>query len=124
MQQRACAQPVRVDPGAVLFRGFPKIFHFLIGIITGYVLAYLMQRVDTTAIASSHFLAYPNVTTPSFDWQVILTIIPSLSLNTSASARHRQYCRQRPRQRSGSGPLADGQRHFNHYFRIHRLDSE
>ncbi|NGM81904.1 uracil permease [Paenibacillus sp. 7124] len=62
--------------GAVLFRGFPKIIHILIGIVTGYVLAYIMHRVDTAAIANSHFFAHPTVTTPSFDWQVILTIIP------------------------------------------------
>lgn len=62
--------------GAVLFRGFPKIIHILIGITTGYVLAYLMHRVDTAAISNAHFLAHPTVTTPSFDWQVILTIIP------------------------------------------------
>uniref|UniRef100_UPI0004719476 uracil permease n=1 Tax=Paenibacillus zanthoxyli TaxID=369399 RepID=UPI0004719476 len=62
--------------GAVLFRGFPKIIHILIGIVTGYVLAYLMHRVDTAAIANSHFFAHPTVTTPSFDWHAILTIIP------------------------------------------------
>ncbi|AKG35841.1 uracil permease [Paenibacillus durus] len=62
--------------GAVLFRGFPKIIHILIGIVTGYVLAYLMHRVDTAAIANSHFFAHPTVTAPSFDWHVILTIIP------------------------------------------------
>lgn len=62
--------------GAVLFRGFPKIIHILIGITTGYVLAYLMGRVDTAAISKAHFLAHPTVTTPSFDWSVILTIIP------------------------------------------------
>ncbi|WP_410514365.1 uracil permease [Paenibacillus sp. BR2-3] len=62
--------------GAVLFRGFPKIIHILIGIVTGYGLAYIMQKVDTAAIAKAHFFATPTLTTPSFDWQVILTIIP------------------------------------------------
>jgi len=62
--------------GAVLFRGFPKIIHILIGIVTGYGLAYIMHKVDTAAIAKAHFFASPTITTPSFDWQVILTIIP------------------------------------------------
>ncbi|OBZ19238.1 uracil permease [Bacillus sp. FJAT-27264] len=62
--------------GAVLFRGFPKIIHILIGIVTGYGLAYLMGKVDTAAIGNAHFFARPTVTTPSFDWDVILTIIP------------------------------------------------
>ncbi|KWX79077.1 uracil transporter [Paenibacillus riograndensis] len=62
--------------GAVLFRGFPKIIHILIGIVTGYVLAYIMQVVNTDAISSAHFCSHPTIVTPSFDWQVILTIIP------------------------------------------------
>jgi uracil permease len=62
--------------GAVLFRGFPKIIHILIGIVTGYGLAYIMQKVDTAAIGKAHFFAHPTIVTPSFEWQVILTIIP------------------------------------------------
>ncbi|OKP88720.1 uracil permease [Paenibacillus sp. P32E] len=62
--------------GAVLFRGFPKIIHILIGIVTGYVLAYIMQVVNTDAISKAHFFSHPTIITPSFDWQVILTIIP------------------------------------------------
>lgn len=33
--------------GAVLFRGFAKIIHILIGIVVGYVLAYFMGMVNT-----------------------------------------------------------------------------
>ena len=62
--------------GAVLFRGFPKIIHILIGIVTGYGLAYIMNKVDTAAISSAHFFATPTITTPSFSWNAILTIIP------------------------------------------------
>ncbi|MNO34098.1 Uracil permease [compost metagenome] len=62
--------------GAVLFRGFPKIIHILIGIVTGYGLAYIMKMVDTAAISNANFLAHPTIVTPSFDWNVILTIIP------------------------------------------------
>lgn len=62
--------------GAVLFRGFPKIIHILIGIVTGYVLAYIMGQVNTAAISEASFFSHPTIVTPSFDWQVILTIIP------------------------------------------------
>ncbi|MNC22030.1 Uracil permease [compost metagenome] len=62
--------------GSVMFRGFPKIIHILIGIVTGYVLAYIMGQVNTGAIADASFLSHPTITTPSFDLQVILTIIP------------------------------------------------
>ncbi|UQZ33024.1 uracil permease [Paenibacillus sp. PK3_47] len=62
--------------GAVLFRGFPKIIHILIGIVTGYVLAYIMGQVNTSAISEASFFSHPTIVTPSFDLQVILTIIP------------------------------------------------
>lgn len=63
--------------GAVLFRGFPKIIHILIGIVTGYVLAYFMPgMIDKGAIAGAHLLTVPTITTPKFELSAILTIIP------------------------------------------------
>ncbi|WP_420488814.1 uracil permease [Paenibacillus caui] len=62
--------------GAVLFRGFPKIIHILIGIIAGYLLAFAMGEVKTAAIADAHWFSFPTVTTPSWDLSVIITIIP------------------------------------------------
>lgn len=62
--------------GALMFRGFPKIIHILIGIVTGYLLAYFMGELDTSAIASASFFSTPQITTPSWDLTVILTIIP------------------------------------------------
>lgn len=62
--------------GALMFRGFPKIIHILIGIVTGYLLAYFMGDLNTTAIASASFFSAPQITTPSWDLTVILTIIP------------------------------------------------
>lgn len=62
--------------GALMFRGFPKIIHILIGIVTGYLLAYFMGELNTTAIAKASFFSAPQITTPSWDLTVILTIIP------------------------------------------------
>ncbi|GIO35630.1 uracil/xanthine transporter [Paenibacillus antibioticophila] len=62
--------------GAVLFRGFPKIIHILIGIVTGYGLAYIMGEVDKTSIGSANWLSSPTVTTPQWDMSVIITIVP------------------------------------------------
>lgn len=62
--------------GAVMFRGFPKIIHILIGIVTGYALAYIMGQVNTGAISDASFLSHPTMITPSFNWGVIFTIIP------------------------------------------------
>lgn len=62
--------------GAVLFRGFPKIIHILIGIVSGYVLALILGEVDTATIANAKWFTLPTVTTPQWDTSVIITIIP------------------------------------------------
>lgn len=62
--------------GAVLFRGFPKIIHILIGIVSGYVLALILGEVDTATIANAKWFTLPTVTTPQWDTSVIFTIIP------------------------------------------------
>lgn len=62
--------------GAVTFRGFPKIIHILIGIVTGYALGYFMKEVEKAKIINADFIALPTITTPTFDWSVILTILP------------------------------------------------
>ncbi|MCQ4086286.1 uracil permease [Saccharibacillus sp. JS10] len=63
--------------GAVLFRGFPKIIHILIGIAVGYILAYALGEVDTAAVSEASFLSMPNFTTPTWDIAAILTILPA-----------------------------------------------
>lgn len=62
--------------GAVLFRGFPKIIHILIGIVVGYVLAYSVGEVNTAAIASAKWFQLPTLTTPQWNTSAIITIIP------------------------------------------------
>lgn len=62
--------------GAVTFRGFPKIIHILIGIVTGYALGFIMKAVETEKIADASIVSLPTITTPTFDWSVILTILP------------------------------------------------
>lgn len=62
--------------GAVLFRGFPKIIHILIGIVVGYVLAYFMKEVNTDAIAAAKWFTLPTVTTPKWNMSAVITIIP------------------------------------------------
>lgn len=62
--------------GAVLFRGFPKIIHILIGIVVGYVTAFFMGQVNTGAIAEAKWFTLPTMTNPQWDPSVIITIIP------------------------------------------------
>ncbi|NMO96759.1 uracil permease [Paenibacillus lemnae] len=62
--------------GSVLFRGFPKIIHILIGIISGYALSFALGLVETDKISGASFFSAPTVTTPEWDLAAILTIIP------------------------------------------------
>lgn len=62
--------------GAVLFRGFPKIIHILIGIVVGYILALILGEVNTAAIGAAKWLSMPTVTTPQWNSAAIITIIP------------------------------------------------
>lgn len=63
--------------GAVLFRGFPKIIHILIGIIVGYGLAWYLGEVKVADITNAGWLSMPTITTPQWDLSVIFTILPA-----------------------------------------------
>lgn len=63
--------------GNVLFRGFFKIIPILIGIVTGYILAYFMGMVDMNVVAEASFISLPTFTTPTWNWSAIAIIIPA-----------------------------------------------
>lgn len=63
--------------GAVLFRGFPKIIHILIGIAVGYIVAYFMGEVNTAAVSEASFLSLPDFSAPTWDIAAILMILPA-----------------------------------------------
>ncbi|MNJ49939.1 Uracil permease [compost metagenome] len=63
--------------GAVLFRGFPKIIHILIGIVVGYGLAWYLGEVEVGDITNAGWLSMPTITTPQWDLSVIFTILPA-----------------------------------------------
>ncbi|QCT02014.1 uracil-xanthine permease [Paenibacillus algicola] len=62
--------------GSVLFRGFPKIIHILIGIASGYALSFYLGLVETDKISEAAFFTAPTLTTPEWDIAAIFTIIP------------------------------------------------
>ena len=63
--------------GSVLFRGFMRIIPILIGIVTGYVLAYFMDFTDFSKVAESSFVKLPYFTFPEFQWTAIIAIAPA-----------------------------------------------
>jgi uracil permease len=63
--------------GSVLFRGFFKIIPILIGIVSGYVLAWLMGMAKFDAVQQASFFDAPTFTTPVFEWAAIAVIVPA-----------------------------------------------
>ncbi|WP_076356758.1 MULTISPECIES: uracil permease [unclassified Paenibacillus] len=65
--------------GSVLFRGFLKIIPILIGIVTGYAVAYFMGMTHEAgdAIAAAGWLQAPQATMPVLDWNAVAIILPA-----------------------------------------------
>ncbi|WP_276352774.1 uracil permease [Cohnella caldifontis] len=63
--------------GSVLFRGFFKIIPILIGIVSGYLLAWAMGMADFSGVRDSAFFDWPTFTAPEFKWVAIATIVPA-----------------------------------------------
>jgi uracil permease len=63
--------------GSVLFRGFFKIIPILIGIVSGYLLAWAMGMTDFLKLEKASLFASPSFTTPTFEWVAIATIVPA-----------------------------------------------
>ncbi len=63
--------------GSVLFRGFLAIIPILIGILSGYVLAFFMKIVDVTPIIQAPWFSMPTIYVPEFNPAAIAIIIPA-----------------------------------------------
>lgn len=63
--------------GSVLFRGFLAIIPILIGVLSGYFLAFMLGMVDFQSVADAPWFALPTFYSPSFNWIAILTILPA-----------------------------------------------
>src|SRR5690625_3935073 len=61
----------------VTLRGFLKIIPILIGIISGYIIAYYAGLVDFSAVKSASWLSMPTFYKMQFDWSAILIILPA-----------------------------------------------
>ena len=62
---------------SMAFRGFLAIIPILIGVVSGYVIAYAAGIVDLAAVESAPWFAIPTIYTPKFDLGAILIILPA-----------------------------------------------
>lgn len=74
--------------GSVLFRGFLSVIPILVAIIAGYVAALLTGLVDFSQVAAAPLFSIPNFSTPKFDMQAILIILPVILVITSEHIGH------------------------------------
>jgi len=61
----------------VTLRGFLKIIPILIGIISGYIIAYFLGLVDFKDVHEAAWLSAPTFYAMKFDWSAILIILPA-----------------------------------------------
>ena len=63
--------------GSIAFRGFLAIIPILIGVISGYALAFFMGMVDLTPVQNAPWFAVPTIYTPTFNLSAIAIILPA-----------------------------------------------
>ncbi|TCL33998.1 uracil permease [Anaerospora hongkongensis] len=63
--------------GSILFRGFLSVIPILIGILSGYILAFAMGMIDLSIVANAPWFAVPTFYTPEFNLAAIATIVPA-----------------------------------------------
>lgn len=61
----------------VTLRGFLKIIPILIGIISGYIIAYFFGILDLTAVKEASWFSLPHYYQIKFDWSAIIVILPA-----------------------------------------------
>ena len=61
----------------VTLRGFLKIIPILLGIVAGYVIAFMAGLVDWTSVQEASWISTPQFYSMKFDWSAILVILPA-----------------------------------------------
>lgn len=74
--------------GNICFRKFLSVIPILIAIICGYIAAICFGLVDFKTVANAPLFAIPNFSTPKFDINAILMILPVLLVITSEHIGH------------------------------------
>lgn len=61
----------------VTLRGFLKIIPILLGIISGYIIAYFFGMLDFKLVHEASWLSTPEFYTMKFDWSAVFIILPA-----------------------------------------------
>lgn len=63
--------------GSVAFRGFLAIIPILIGVVSGYILAFFLGMVDLTPVVQAPWFALPHFSAPTWNWTAVAIIAPA-----------------------------------------------
>lgn len=74
--------------GSILFRKFLSVIPILVAVLAGYAAALLCGIVDFTAVVNAPLFAIPNFSTPKFNTEAIVIILPVLLVITSEHIGH------------------------------------
>lgn len=74
--------------GSILFRKFLSVIPILIAVVAGYVAAVACGIVDFSQVAAAPLFALPNFSTPKFNLNAIMMILPVLLVITSEHIGH------------------------------------
>lgn len=74
--------------GSVVFKGFLSVIPILIAVIAGYISAIACGIVDFTAVSKASLFAMPNFSSPKFNLEAILIILPVILVITSEHIGH------------------------------------
>lgn len=74
--------------GSVVFRKFLSVIPVLIAIIAGYIAAAFCGMLDFGAVSEASILAMPNFSTPKFNLEAILIILPVILVIASEHIGH------------------------------------
>ena len=62
--------------GSILFRKFLAVIPILIAVLAGYAAAIICGIVDFEEVAAAKIIAMPHFSSPKFDAQAIMIILP------------------------------------------------
>lgn len=74
--------------GSILFRKFFSVIPILIAVISGYAAALLCGLVSFTEVANAPWFALPNFSSPKFNLEAIMMILPVILVITSEHIGH------------------------------------
>lgn len=74
--------------GSILFRKFLAVIPILIAVISGYIAAIACGIVSFEEVAAAKWIALPNFSTPKFNVEAILIILPVILVITSEHIGH------------------------------------